>query len=269
VTLVLVCIVAAGGRAHSAPAHGAKTIEIRPDGTIVTSRNGKVVDVDRHTLSAPPPAAKAKPRTVQHPMPSAQGQSEVRGAASAPAVEEGSKTATSSVLRSLRTHPEPDVAAKRATMTARDLAWILPLILAILMFFTSYCLFLVAAFQESPWWGLAVTFIPIASLVFLIVHFDKARMAVLAAVLGAVLLALTVGALLCFAPGRGVPWSGAGETTGLRGSLRGQSPRSDPSRARSTKVTGPSFTSSTSMWAAKRPVATVMPSLRSRSAKYS
>ena len=35
--------------------------------------------------------------------------------------------------------------------------------------------FLVAAFRESIWWGLACLFLPIVQLFFLIVHWDEAR----------------------------------------------------------------------------------------------
>ena len=220
-SLAFLAIVLAAARSEGAPGRAAKTISIQDDGTIVTYQNGKIVDVDRRTLSAPQPESKARTRITKSATDRGRGSTRASEAAAAPASNPGADLPPAPVLHSLRTHPEPDVPAKRATTTARDLAWILPLILAMLLFLTSYCLFLVAAFQESPWWGLAVAFLPIASLVFLIVHFDKARMALLAAVLGAVLLALSMGVLLRFAPGRGLPWSGAGETTGLRGSLRG------------------------------------------------
>ena len=196
VALALVCIVVACGRAHSAPAHGTKTIEIRPDGTIVTSRNGKVIDVDRHTLSAPRSYAKARPATP--PAERVHGAIESARAAAGPVTQAGQPSAAASAPHSLREQPAPALPESRR-VGWRELVGILLLLTAFLAFFTSYCLLLVAAFQQSPGWGLALVFLPpIASLIFLTLHFDRARLAFQVAVLGGVLLLLTLGLAVVF-----------------------------------------------------------------------
>jgi len=48
-------------------------------------------------------------------------------------------------------------------------------ILGIAIFVIGGIWFLVAAFRESIWWGLACLFIPIVQLFFLIVHWPEAR----------------------------------------------------------------------------------------------
>ena len=49
------------------------------------------------------------------------------------------------------------------------------ILLGIIIFAIGGLLFLVAAFRESIWWGLACLFIPIVSLFFLIVHWPEAK----------------------------------------------------------------------------------------------
>jgi len=50
--------------------------------------------------------------------------------------------------------------------------------------------FLIAAFEESVWWGLGVLLLPIVSLIFLILHFSDARRGALNFVIGFVLVLL-------------------------------------------------------------------------------
>lgn len=54
-------------------------------------------------------------------------------------------------------------------MTILGLGWLITIIGGIM--------FLIAAFRESVWWGLAVLFLPIANFVFLINHWDEAKKA--------------------------------------------------------------------------------------------
>jgi len=49
------------------------------------------------------------------------------------------------------------------------------LILGLLIFFFGGILYLVASFQVSIWWGLAVLFLPFADVVFLFVHWQEAK----------------------------------------------------------------------------------------------
>lgn len=49
------------------------------------------------------------------------------------------------------------------------------MILASVIYIFGWLMFLVAAFRESIWWGLACLFIPIVQLIFLIVHWREAR----------------------------------------------------------------------------------------------
>jgi len=49
------------------------------------------------------------------------------------------------------------------------------IMLGILVCLVGRIWFLVAAFTESIWWGLACLFIPIVDLFFLIVHWDSAK----------------------------------------------------------------------------------------------
>jgi len=49
------------------------------------------------------------------------------------------------------------------------------IILGIVVFIIGGFAFLIAAFRESLWWGLACLFIPIVSLFFLIVHWQDAK----------------------------------------------------------------------------------------------
>lgn len=48
--------------------------------------------------------------------------------------------------------------------------------------------FLVEAFRESIWWGLGCLFLPIVSLIFLIVHWAEARKPFVVVLLGNVLV---------------------------------------------------------------------------------
>lgn len=47
--------------------------------------------------------------------------------------------------------------------------------LGLAIFVLGGLLFLIAAFRESIWWGLACMFLPIVSVFFLIVHWPKAK----------------------------------------------------------------------------------------------
>ena len=49
------------------------------------------------------------------------------------------------------------------------------ILLGLAIFLIGGLLFLVAAFRESIWWGLACLFIPIVQLFFLIVHWPEAK----------------------------------------------------------------------------------------------
>ena len=49
------------------------------------------------------------------------------------------------------------------------------IVLGLLLFVFGGLWFLVAAFRESIWWGLACLFIPIVQLFFLIVHWPEAK----------------------------------------------------------------------------------------------
>lgn len=52
---------------------------------------------------------------------------------------------------------------------------VLIILLGIVIFVIGGFLFLVAAFRESIWWGLACLFLPIVPLFFLIVHWRHAK----------------------------------------------------------------------------------------------
>jgi len=52
---------------------------------------------------------------------------------------------------------------------------ILIILLGIIFIVLGEILFLVAAFRESLWWGLACLFLPFVTFFFLIVHWSKAR----------------------------------------------------------------------------------------------
>jgi FtsH-binding integral membrane protein len=52
---------------------------------------------------------------------------------------------------------------------------VLIIILGLIIFAIGGLLFLVAAFRESIWWGLACLFIPIVQLFFLIVYWREAK----------------------------------------------------------------------------------------------
>ncbi|MEI6077912.1 MAG: hypothetical protein WCS94_20190 [Verrucomicrobiota bacterium] len=62
------------------------------------------------------------------------------------------------------------------------------IILGIVIFAIGGLLFLIAAFRESIWWGLACLFIPVVQLFFLIVHWPKARKPFFFQLLGFVVL---------------------------------------------------------------------------------
>jgi FtsH-binding integral membrane protein len=49
------------------------------------------------------------------------------------------------------------------------------ILLGIVIFIIGGLLFLVAAFRESIWWGLACLFLPVVPLFFLIVHWQNAK----------------------------------------------------------------------------------------------
>ncbi len=49
------------------------------------------------------------------------------------------------------------------------------LIIGILMSFLAGLWFLITAFQENIWWGLAVLFLPLAELFFLFFHWQEAK----------------------------------------------------------------------------------------------
>ena len=68
------------------------------------------------------------------------------------------------------------------------------ILLGIIIFIVGGFLFLVAAFRESIWWGLACLFLPIVSLFFLIVHWPEARKPFFIQLLG--FSVLVVGAIL-------------------------------------------------------------------------
>ena len=65
-------------------------------------------------------------------------------------------------------------------------------ILGIAIAFFGGLWFLVAAFRESIWWGLACLFIPIVSLFFLVVHWPQARKPFLLQLLGIVIIAVAI-----------------------------------------------------------------------------
>ncbi len=68
------------------------------------------------------------------------------------------------------------------------------ILLGIVIFVIGGLFFLVAAFRESIWWGLACLFIPIVSLFFLIVHWRVAGKPFLIQLLG--FADLAVGAII-------------------------------------------------------------------------
>ena len=62
------------------------------------------------------------------------------------------------------------------------------ILLGLAIFLIGGLLFLVAAFRESIWWGLACLFIPIVQLFFLIVHWPEAKKPFFIQLLGFVVL---------------------------------------------------------------------------------
>ncbi len=56
-----------------------------------------------------------------------------------------------------------------------------------LISFVGGIMFLIAAFRESVLWGLAVIFVPFASLAFLIIHWQEAKKAFLLQIVGVIL----------------------------------------------------------------------------------
>jgi hypothetical protein len=68
------------------------------------------------------------------------------------------------------------------------------ILLGIVIFVIGGLFFLVAAFRESIWWGLACLFIPIVSLFFLIVHWRVAQKPFFIQLLG--FAVLVIGAII-------------------------------------------------------------------------
>jgi FtsH-binding integral membrane protein len=68
------------------------------------------------------------------------------------------------------------------------------ILLGIIIFCVGSFLFLVAAFRESIWWGLACLFLPVVQIFFLIVHWPHARKPFLFQLLGFV--AFLVGIII-------------------------------------------------------------------------
>lgn len=68
------------------------------------------------------------------------------------------------------------------------------ILLGIVIFVIGGLFFLVAAFRESIWWGLACLFIPIVSLFFLIVHWRVAKKPFFIQLLG--FAVLVIGAII-------------------------------------------------------------------------
>jgi hypothetical protein len=66
------------------------------------------------------------------------------------------------------------------------------ILLGIVIFLIGGLLFLVAAFRESIWWGLACLFLPVVSFFFLIVHWREARKPFFLQLLGFVVLLVGV-----------------------------------------------------------------------------
>ena len=64
--------------------------------------------------------------------------------------------------------------------------------LAIGIYLIGWIWFLVAAFRESIWWGLACLFIPIVQLIFLIVHWREARKPFFLQLLGLVIFIVAI-----------------------------------------------------------------------------
>jgi len=64
--------------------------------------------------------------------------------------------------------------------------------LAIGIYLIGWIWFLVAAFRESIWWGLACLFIPIVQLIFLIVHWREARKPFFLQLLGLVIIIVAI-----------------------------------------------------------------------------
>jgi len=62
------------------------------------------------------------------------------------------------------------------------------LLLGLVIFVIGGFWFLIAAFRESLWWGLACLFLPFVSLFFLIVHWPEARRPFFFQLLGFVVL---------------------------------------------------------------------------------
>jgi len=61
-------------------------------------------------------------------------------------------------------------------------------IIAYLFLTIGWIWFVVAAYSEGFWWALGCFFIPIVSLVFLIMHFDKAKVPFFVQMIGFALL---------------------------------------------------------------------------------
>ena len=68
------------------------------------------------------------------------------------------------------------------------------ILLGLAIFVIGGLFFLVAAFRESIWWGLACLFLPIVSFFFLIVHWREARKPFFLQVVG--FAVLVVGAII-------------------------------------------------------------------------
>lgn len=73
---------------------------------------------------------------------------------------------------------------------------IIVLVIGVIITIAGGVSFVIAAFEESAWWGLGVLFLPIISPIFLILHFSDAWRPALKFVIGFILVLL--GTLLRF-----------------------------------------------------------------------
>ncbi len=74
-----------------------------------------------------------------------------------------------------------------------DNLWLIMILMGVCFLLIGGLLFLVVAFRESIWWGLACIFIPVVQLFFLIVHWQNARKPFFIQLLG---LALIIAAAI-------------------------------------------------------------------------
>jgi hypothetical protein len=172
-----------------------KIIAIQPDGTIVTSQSGKVVEVDKTTLAPDRPHTPASHRPRLARRGAIDGSP--KGRPIRPVADSIPPSRTDAIVpHSLRT-PE-SVSPPSPRLTWKHAVSIVLLYTALVVLFFCYLMLLAGAFSVSIAWGALVLVLPVlGGLIFAAGHWAQARTACLVMVL--VVVPMFVASFLLFA----------------------------------------------------------------------